>query len=218
MIESIKIKSIATYPDVEEAMDGLAQLNYVYGANGSGKTTLSRVVAEADQFLGRASIKWRSDRQLKTLVYNVDFVERNLRQSDRVKGVFTLGTDAAEAVDKIRELKGKEIVLQAKRDQKQKALFGDSPNEVGGKQQEYDSLNEVFVETCWRQKLAHEDSFKAAFAGFIGKKQNFKDKVLNENRDNKSILQSFNPSIISRGKPGSFLALNQRSEPCRQIP
>ena len=42
MIEKIEIKNTATY--IDETLDNLSKVNFIYGNNGSGKTTVSRII------------------------------------------------------------------------------------------------------------------------------------------------------------------------------
>ena len=44
MIEKIEIKNTATY--INEVLDNLSKVNFIYGNNGSGKTTVSRIIRE----------------------------------------------------------------------------------------------------------------------------------------------------------------------------
>lgn len=191
MIENIKIKSIATYPEQEQELASLSEFNYIYGSNGSGKTTVSRVIADVPKYAGKASLFWRNNHPIKILTYNSDFIENNLRQSEKVRGVFTLGELDTEVVKKIEELKNHEKVLVEKKGQRTKTLRGDNDDEVGGKQKEFNDLNSKFVEICWKQKDKYDNEFKDAFAGARNRKESFKDRVLSEHEKNKSTLQTF---------------------------
>lgn len=190
MIESIKIKKIATYPEQEQELASLSEFNYFYGPNGSGKTTVSRVIADASKFTGKASLQWKNNHPLKVLVYNSDFIENNLKQSEKVKGVFTLGEIEAGVVKQIDELKKHEKDLIEKKGQRTKTLKGDKDDEVGGKQKEFNDLNSGFIDTCWKQKGKYDNEFKDAFAGARNSKDSFRDRVISEKDKNSSTLQT----------------------------
>ncbi|CAN5465517.1 hypothetical protein BH10PLA1_BH10PLA1_06480 [soil metagenome] len=46
------------------------------------------------------------------------------------------------------------------------------------------------ADTCWNQKVKHDDDFKEAFTGVRNHKDNFRDKVLSEQTSNKATLTS----------------------------
>lgn len=190
MIEDIKIKKIATYPDSEQSLSSLSKFNYIYGANGSGKTTISRVISDVTKFGDKASIQWKNNHSLKALVYNLDFIENNLKQSDKVKGVFTLGEADAEDVKQIEALKIQEKDLIEKKGQKTRTLKGEKDDEVGGKQKEFNDLKSDFIETCWKQKIKYDKLFLEAFTGLRKSKEGFRDRVLHENEKNTALSQT----------------------------
>ena len=90
MIKSIILCGVASYTE-RQSLTKLAQRNFVFGSNGSGKTTLGRLIADETKFPS-CRVEWVGPR-LECLVYNSDFVERNLNQSAELKGVFTLGEE-----------------------------------------------------------------------------------------------------------------------------
>ena len=100
MIESIQINGVATYSNTLENMSGLSKFNFVYGSNGSGKTTISRVIAEEESF-PTCRVIWKGGTKLQAMVYNRDFVEKNFNQSSELKGIFTLGEQNIETLNKI---------------------------------------------------------------------------------------------------------------------
>lgn len=103
MISKIKLEKVATYKNKVEIEPGL--VNYFYGFNGSGKTTISIVLQEPSLFSDCSVEQDSGDREI--LVYNKDFIEANFTDSTKIKGVFTLGKDAGEALTIIEESKTK---------------------------------------------------------------------------------------------------------------
>ncbi len=194
MIEKIKLHGIATYPEQEQTLESLAEFNYIYGSNGSGKTTISRVIADINKYNDKASLHWKNNHPLKTLVYNSDFIENNLKQSEKVRGVFTLGELSGEIVNKINDLKEKEKKLVADKGKRIQTL-GEKEDKFKkiistAKYKELQELEESFIETCWKQKSKYDADFKDAFTGARNNKNSFQEKVLTENSKNSSTLQT----------------------------
>ena len=90
MIKGIRIKSVASFGDDEQVIDGLSQNNFFYGSNGSGKTTISRVIANEEDY-SECTVIWHGGNKLQTFVYNRDFVDKNFNPDSELKGIFTLG-------------------------------------------------------------------------------------------------------------------------------
>lgn len=104
-MNELKIPIVASFKK-EVQVSELEKVNLFFGYNGSGKTTISRVLKE----------------EKNAIVYNEDFIEDNFRNSDKQKGVFTIGKEAGNAKanieeatnrkklhqDKLRELEGTE--------------------------------------------------------------------------------------------------------------
>ena len=107
MIEGIKIRSVASFGDEEQNIDGLSQNNFFYGSNGSGKTTISRLIADEDaDDYSKCSVIWRSGNKLETLVYNRDFIDRNFNSDAELRGIFTLGEENEAVLKAIEDARG----------------------------------------------------------------------------------------------------------------
>src|SRR5690554_4006089 len=104
MLESLVIAGCATYSQEVQTLAPCKKVNFLFGANGSGKTTISRVIADPDAHPG-CRLSWTNGQQLERLVYNSDFVERNI--STTIKGIFTLGEESADTIAKIDAAKRK---------------------------------------------------------------------------------------------------------------
>ena len=102
MIESIEVKSFATFDDDGVEIIDLKKINFVYGANGSGKTTISNYLTNpSKEEYKNCTITWKQANKLPTLVYNKQFRETNFGTSS-IKGVFTLGKATKEEKEKIK--------------------------------------------------------------------------------------------------------------------
>lgn len=169
MIESFKIKGVATYLPDGIAINGLKKVNFFYGANGSGKTTASNYLTDTRiEKFNECSIKWQDDNELNTLVYNKAFRDKNFGGSD-IAGVFTLGEATTEQVEQIREKKEELSNEEAKLSGNQKVLRQ--------KNKDLDVTIDEFTERCWSLYKKYGDDFKQILQGSL-KKKLFKDKIL----------------------------------------
>jgi len=175
MIESLSISTVATYAETPEVMNGLKSVNFLFGSNGAGKTTIGRLIADPTGF-PQCSVSWKGGTPLQTLVYNRDFVERNFKPSEDLKGVFTLGEEQVEVLERIAELKLARDALSKKIENWKEALEGKDGE--GGKRGEVATLDAAFKEKCWAQKVKHDGRFQKAFEGVRNNSEKFKDRVL----------------------------------------
>ena len=187
MIESIEIKGVATYGDVSENMNGLSKFNFIYGSNGSGKTTITRVIAEEEAFPA-CKVMWNGGTKLQAMVYNHDFVEKNFNQSVELKGIFTLGQQNIETLNKITTAKAELDVLTGELENLNLALQGQDG--VGGKNGELAALEEEFKTKCWAQKQKHDTKLSGAFEGLRNNAKKFKERVLQERASNSATLEA----------------------------
>jgi wobble nucleotide-excising tRNase len=152
----------------------LKKINFIYGANASGKTTISNFLHDPNNeiFINKKCfVKWKSDQQLQTLVYNKDFRERNFG-TGKITGIFTLGEATSE---QIKEIEIKQQELKSIKDE------GVKKKETLTKQEEVKKdFEEDFKENCWvKVYKKYENIFKEAFRGYL-QKESFKAKLLEE--------------------------------------
>ncbi len=124
---------------------------------------------------------------MQTLVYNRDFVDRNFKPSEDLKGVFTLGEQEIETLEKIAKLKSERDMLSKKIEGWNEALQG--ADGAGGKLYEVSNLEAAFKEKCWAQKIKHDSKLQGGFEGVRNNSEKFKDRVL-ENVKNTATLLS----------------------------
>ncbi|MEE4730862.1 AAA family ATPase [Pseudomonas alliivorans] len=186
MIESITLSGIATYsPVTPEAIQNLKALNYFYGANGAGKTTISRLIN--NPALSTASkVTWVKGNPIPALVYNNDFIAANFTDSKQFKGVFTLGQAEQAQLDHLEELKKERDRHALFKTKAQENLNG--PDGKSGRIAEKNTLEEKLVGRCWEQKQKHDDEFQGAFKGLRNNREAFKNRVLQESKNNTSQL------------------------------
>ncbi|HRO56440.1 MAG TPA: AAA family ATPase [Nitrosomonas europaea] len=188
MIESITIQGAPSFGQEAQAIDGLSQFNFLFGSNGAGKTTVSRIIADESAFPSCA-VNWKGATKLESLVYNHDFVERNFRQVAELRGVFTLGEQQQDTLDKIAAAKAEVDNLTKKAESLTHTLQG--IDSKGGKRGELIVLETAFEEKAWTYKQKFEgNNIQSAFKGFMGSKDSFKTKVLQEQESNTSAVLS----------------------------
>lgn len=106
MIDSIHIKSVASYDDNGAEIHNLKKMNFFFGANGTGKSTIARYLYnltleedEKDNHFSK-STQGGFDPEKETMkVFDADYVSRNFYNSDSLDGVFSLN-EKNEAIDK----------------------------------------------------------------------------------------------------------------------
>lgn len=185
MLVEVSIAKVATYGEQPQRLDGLRQINFLFGTNGSGKTTISRVIAEPTEHPSCA-VNWRGARPLETLVYNSDFVDRNF--APQLRGIFTLGEVQTDTLEKIEAARAKvaEIEIQIGT---LKTTLG-AEDHSSGKRAELRDLRNAFEEQCWKIKTTHDPHFQGAFTGLRNSRTRFCDKVLEEADGNQAAVHS----------------------------
>lgn len=180
MIERIVVHGPATFTAASVFSD-LSDFNFAYGANGSGKTTISRVLADPAKFAS-CTVSWKDGIELKTLVYNRDFIDKHFFQDKALPGIFTLGEEAHETITQIESAAAKIAELSNERE----GLKGT----LRTKQLNLDSADEALAGACWVLKKTHDEKFQVAFTGCRQSQQQFKQKVFSERSTNTADLRS----------------------------
>ena len=178
MLRTLSISKVATYQSDAQLLNDLKAVNFIYGCNGSGKTTISRVIRNPDRY-DDCTVEWEPSTALETYVFNKDFIESNFNPSSDLKGVFTLGEDKIDIIDKIKEKKDELKQISNATYQLQYQLR--SLDGTTGREIELQNLEETFKKKCWEQKKKHEAKLKEAMRGFLNDQQRFKEKILVEN-------------------------------------
>lgn len=154
MINEIVLKNIATYNSIGVPINNLAKINYFFGNNGCGKSILARYLQSvadgtANQFYYDCTQNGYDPNQEEILVFNQEFIERNFKNSDTLKGVFSLNQTNVEIDKKIKE---NEMTIKDKTEKKGK-LEQKNINLTTEK----DTLHKKLIDECFRKR----DIFKS---------------------------------------------------------
>lgn len=185
MIESISIADVGSYGNTPEVLDGLSQINFLFGSNGTGKTTVSRVITDESKH-PTCKVSWKGGTKLQSMAYNYDFIDKNFNQSTELKGVFTLGEKQVGALEKIITSKAELDALTRKIESLTLGVQG--IDGTGGKRGELIALEARLKDTCWAQKHKHDATLQGAFEGYRGNSEKFKTKVLQERVSNSATV------------------------------
>lgn len=181
MIKSITIKKVATFDETGIEISAFKKANFIYGVNGSGKTTISNFIYEPkNSKFSDCSITWLNDLEIKTLVYNKDFRDRNFGKGT-IPGVFTLGQASKEEAA-IIEVKRNELKELKDKGIQQKAVLD---KQIEARDQLEEDFREEFWESIYKK---NEVQFKEAFKGVMQKKP-FTLRVIDEFDKNTSVLK-----------------------------
>ncbi|EJB59927.1 hypothetical protein HPHPH41_1259 [Helicobacter pylori Hp H-41] len=180
-ISQISLKKVATFDENGASFENLKSINFIYGANGSGKTTTSSFLKNLaengieDKF-ANSKIAWYNNESLKIEVYNKQFKEGQLRNS-QVKGIFTLGKKTNENLEKIESKK------ESVNKENEKKIKNEASLQVLTQKKEKEEKD--FTDSCWKNLYKkNEEEFKEILEGFK-RKEKFKEKILKEFENDK---------------------------------
>ncbi len=180
MIESITIKKVATFSDTGVKINDLKKVNFIYGANGCGKTTISNYLQNSTEAkFVNCEVVWKNAQELKTLVYNKAFRERNFGKG-KFSGIFTLGEATTEEIKAIADKVEALNLIKSEGLKKRETLKAQTLRK--------ETLEAEFKEFCWTKIYKKYDTiFKEAFVGSLTK-EHFKNKLLHEFTNNTATL------------------------------
>lgn len=159
MIDSIHIKSVASYNDNGVEIQNLKKMNFFFGANGTGKSTIARylynlaMAEEEKDFHFSKSKQSGFDSTRETIkVFDADYVSRNFYNNDSLDGVFSLN-EKNEAIDK--EIMNKEADI--------KRIDSEEKSNEENKKTLDDELEKKFKDT-YEKVFEYRNEFKFASA------------------------------------------------------
>ena len=194
MLKSVSISGVATYQSTTQVFGDLKKINFVYGSNGSGKTTISRIIDHPERYAS-CSTTWEGGLRLPAFVYNRDFVSENFKQTDSIKGIFTLGNDNEGIRKSIEEKQGK--ISQCEDAIKRAKDNLDGEDGASGKRQELKDQEDAIVTYCWENiKRPYDEVFQKAFEGLRNNRVKFAQ----------SLLERFKPQVLPHRAKDALIA------------
>lgn len=190
MISKIDINNSSTFTDGTQFLDGLKKFNYIFGSNGSGKTTISRIIDNLENF-SSCNITWVNGNALESKVYNTDFVQKNFVTQSGLKGVFTLGENNTEVLQKIEDAKNCIEKIETDISNIKINLNGVDGN--GGKKKELSNLEQEYLEIFWEPvKRFKKEKLKLCdgLSGVLNDRAKFKTTLVQQYSTNQSALFS----------------------------
>lgn len=157
MIDSIHIKSVASYDDNGVEIQNLKKMNFFFGANGTGKSTIARHLYnfalnedEKDNNFSKSTLSGFDPEKETVKVFDADYVNRNFYNSDSLDGVFSLN-EKNEAIDK--EIMNKEADI--------KRIDSEEKSNEENKKRLDDELAKKFKDT-YEKVFEYRNEFKFA--------------------------------------------------------
>lgn len=138
-------------------------INFFYGKNGVGKSTIAQQIAD-----GSGITPILSDYDV--LVYDRDFIIRNIREDDGLPGVFSVSEGN---IEKQKEIEAKESQLSILG-----AQYKDKKSESDDKSKRPAALRSTLDDTCWSATASFRNDMPLAMKNKRGKKSAFVDELL----------------------------------------
>jgi wobble nucleotide-excising tRNase len=138
-------------------------INYFYGKNGSGKSTIARLIRSKSGITPDIS-------NFEVLVYDQDFIAKNIKEDAAMPGVFSLNEGNIKIQNKVAELNGERDKLAVQYQEKKNALTD--------AKEKLPALRIALESSCWETTSDIRNRFAKALAGKRGKKSVFTDELL----------------------------------------
>lgn len=141
-------------------------INYFFGNNGTGKSTIARTIENGS---GLSYSHGRTPADYLVLVYNQDFINRNIQEYHNLPGVFTMAEANADIQKQIDELTEKQTAAKQK--------SSDAASEAKKKEHERTALKDQLCKDCWDTTAGLRDEYEQTQDGFRKSKEKFVGEI-----------------------------------------
>lgn len=138
-------------------------INYFYGKNGSGKSTIAHLIRSKSGITQDIS-------NFEVLVYDQDFITKNIQEDAAMPGVFSLNEENIEIQNKVAELNKERNQLAAQ--------YYEKLNLLTEAKEKLPTLRSGLDTSCWEITADTRNFFSKALTGKRGKKSVFTDELL----------------------------------------
>lgn len=129
-------------------------INFLFGNNGCGKSTVAKVLKE------KTDLQWDSGHTADDylmLVYNEEFIQKNIASYGDIPGVFTISEQNAQVQKQIEDATANLGVAQS--------AFSDASTKLGEQEGLLKKQYETFQNICWEKTKDFRKAVEAALAG-----------------------------------------------------
>lgn len=152
-----------------------------------GKSTIGRVIKESSKY-ENCKVVWENNNPLEVLVYNTAFVDEYFRETDILKGIFTLGKENVSLSTQINETKSSLNNINADLIQLK--------NTLNNKKEELNDLEKSYLDKFWKKMEPYKNDFIKCSGGCFGDKKKFKQKLI----DKQTTLSNIQLKVIEELK------------------
>ena len=143
-------------------------INFFYGKNGTGKSTLAKAMKD-----GRAALTWRgapfANEQI--LVYNEEFIQKNIQSYGNIPGVFTISEVNAVKKKEADDKTAAKASIDAQADAAH--IAADKITE------DHQKAEEAYITLIWKKTEAARKKYPATQTGYTRDRGKFVKKLAN---------------------------------------
>lgn len=148
----------------------LKPVNFVFGPNGSGKSSIAREFEQNTNLMGT---------NLKLLLYNRDYKDRIVQESNSLKGLLTVGSEAVAAKSRLDEANEKLQKKEAARVRVSDHISNPGADKEGEKEKQA-RIEDAIRNLLWnrRSKEVPQAIRKGLYPGTTGSKDAFGESII----------------------------------------
>ena len=138
-------------------------INFFFGKNGTGKSTIAQQITNGSEVVPDLA-------DYEVLVYDRDFITRNLKEDEGMPGVFSVNEGN---IEKQQEITTKESTLSELRTQ-----YNEKKTEYNEKASHPTALRATLDDTCWKATANLRKNYPLAMKNKRSSKSSFVDELL----------------------------------------